>query len=375
MRFLTVPLSSSSRSMLARPLVVALAAWASLFAIMPGADAQALEKTVAVPDSESKTLHERLNGTLILARPDGGISAISLASLKSRDLRPAKQGHAAIHQLSGPDQKGQLIFVDDGGAASRIYRVFKLDGGKEKKLFTGEGDPTWDDAISPPSLAPNGALIAYVAQIAGQPIRRYTPLRAGPLRLWDVAADNGEGQGQGKGRDLNVFAGAERPSWFPDAQRLAYTVESPSAGNQPSVHLIDIRSGENTRFTEGRLPLVSSDGKTVLVMRGLALDMVLVDAQTREEQKIPRRHGIDTPIALFDSRYLIYRGAMTAGHPASGIDKGSGSGSAAATATSTSVQPIMMMDIKTGEFTTLVAQIDSRAAVAATSGAAIGQKK
>ena len=202
---------------------------------------------------ETPELIQRLAGTIITVKPVGGIIAVDLPSLHTRDIRPANAGRSAVHQLSEPDREGRVAFVDGGGTAGRIYHVQAIKDGAEKKWFDGHGDPLWDNAISPISLSSAAGKVAFVAQPAENAGKKFQPLLRGPLRVWD---------GSTGVHEVAVSAAGERPSWFPDGRRLAYTATA-GAGSDPSVHLVDTQSGDDRLLTEGHLPLVSSDGKRV----------------------------------------------------------------------------------------------------------------
>ncbi|MEP7155411.1 MAG: hypothetical protein ABI905_06535 [Betaproteobacteria bacterium] len=313
---------------------------------------------------ETPQLRERLTGMIVTVKPVGGIIAIDLPGLQTRELRSSGGAHTAVHGISEPDAAGRVVFVDGGGTAGRHFNVQWSAGGAEKLLFTGKGDPLWDHAISPLSLSPTGERIAYVVQQPGNEGRQYQPLVKGPLHVWDSSA--------GVSRDLSITSTDERPSWFPDGQRLAYVSPASASDNsptEPSVHIVDTRNSSDTVLAPGHLPLVSTDGKTVLLMRGKTFEIVLVDVATRRETMVPRVHGFGTAVALFDSRYLVYKGKPTPGEP---------------TGTTTNNSPLVgekpmlavkVLDLKTGEFATLIPLIDPRSAVTARGHATVPNAK
>lgn len=307
---------------------------------------------------ENPTLRERIAGTIVMVKPRGGIVAVDVASLQIIWLRPANTGFSAINSLSEPDEDGRIAFVGDSGASERGYAVSLIGREAEKVLFKGPGDPLWDHAISPISLAPRGGRIAFVAQPLENEGRQFRPLVAGPLRVWDPA--------NAMARDLGITATGERPSWFPDGRRLVYVAKAaaeqlPQVTDQsePTVRLLDTNSGEESILAAGHLPIVASDGKTVLVTRGRSFELFLIDVATRSETKVPRVHGLGTPLALIDSRYLIYKGATSPGAP---------------TGTTINNSPLVgpkqmlaikLLDLQTKQFTTLIPLIDPRNSVTA----------
>lgn len=307
--------------------------------------------------SETPALRERIAGTLVMTEPVGGIRAIDLATLGATTIRPSDAGHAAIHTLSEPDADGGVMFVSGIISPGRAYTVHITKHGHEQVLFSGPGDPLWDNAISPISLAPKGGKAAFVAQPPENAGKRFRQLTTGPLRIWDPATTSV--------RDLGVTAVGERPSWFPDGRMLAYvadTADSTPADARTSntvVRLLDTGTGDSTLLVPGHLPLVSSDGQTVLVIRGRNFEVVLVDVKTKTERVISRTHGLGTPIALIDSRYLIYKGKPTPGAPTGETTNNSPLVGPKA------MMAIKLLDLETGQFSTLVPLIDPRRSVTA----------
>ncbi len=315
----------------------------------PGMAVQAL--------SETPALRERIAGTLVYTEPVGGIRAIDLTTLNPKIIRASSAGHSAIHTLSEPDAEGGIMFVSGVVSSSRTYTVHLAKGGKEQVLFSGPGDPLWDNAISPISLAPKGGKAAFVAQPLENAGKQFRQLTTGPLRIWDFSTASL--------RDLGISAVGERPSWFPNGRMLAYVADAAASTPQdtrPSetlVRLLDTATGESTLLAPGRMPLVSSDGRTVLIARGRNFELVLTDVKNKTERVIRRSHGLGTPIALVDSRYLIYKGKPTPGAPTGETNNNS---------PLVGPKPIMaikLLDLENGQFTTLIPLIDPRRSVTA----------
>jgi hypothetical protein len=249
------------------------------------------------------------------------------------------------------------MFVSGIVSSSRTYKVHLTKGNMEQVLFSGPGDPLWDNAISPISLAPGGGTAAFVTQPPENAGKQFRQLTTGPLRIWDFSTASV--------RDLGITAIGERPSWFPDGRTLAYVADA--AVNTPPdarpsetlVRLLDTATGESTLLAPGRMPLVSSDGRTVLIARGRNFELVLIDVKTKTERVIRRSHGLGTPIALVDSRYLIYKGKPTPGAP---------TGETTNNSPLVGPKPMMaikLLDLESGQFETLIPLIDPRRSVTA----------
>jgi hypothetical protein len=305
-------------------------------------------------DLETPALLQHLHGTLIVDKPPGGIAAIDLPSLRVRDLRSAGDQKGGIVSLSGPDADGQVAFVTSGRGLSHTYVVNLLySTGVEEKLFIGAGDPLWDGAISPLALAPHGLKIAFVSQPPEDQNKHFQQLVTGPLQYWDSRTKNVH--------NLSVIALGLCPSWFPDGHRLAYA--TPVVGPHveeaplPRVHIIDTDSEVDSILTKGSLPLVSSDGRTVLVERRRGR-FVLVDVASRSERVFSRLPGLTRTVALVASRYLIYIGPPTPGMPTGETSHNS------PFVGPKPIQAIKLIDLDTREFVTLVPWFDPRGKVA-----------
>ncbi len=308
-------------------------------------------------ETETPELRQRIVGRLITEQPVGGILAIDLPSANSALLRPT--GGTAVVQLGGMDEEGRTVFVDEvkGGwnpwLRTTGYAVHLLTGQNEQKLFSGPGDPLWDHALAPPALAPRGGKVAFVAQPAENEGQRFRQLVKGPLKLWDPAA--------AAVRDLGVIAANGRPAWFPDGQKLAYTS---LASGEAVVHIFDTGSGKDEALGPGHLSLVSSDGGSVLVTRGAEAKLIVIDVASREERTVARTHGLSSPVALIDGRYLIYKGRPTPGAPTGLTEHNSNFVGAKP------MVAVKVMDLQSGQFATLVPLIDPRNTVLALAHAA-----
>ncbi len=282
----------------------------------------------AIPSPEIPVILQQVVGTIITTKPVGGITAVDLPSLRTRDLIPPVTGlrenwAKAIYEISGPDIQGQVAFVADGGDRSltgfRGYEVHLLRAdGKDEVLFTGPGDALWDHAISALALSPRGGRIAFITQPKENQDQRFRPLVNGPLQIWDVQSKSV--------RDLSITAVNQRPAWFPDGRRLLYVAPVPGSSplpylgpregepHLPVIHILDTETGVDSVLAKGHLPIVSSDGLSVLVERYRGR-FVLIDVASGNEKGFPALGRQGHPVALIGSRYVILYGRPLPGEP------------------------------------------------------------
>ncbi len=323
-----------------------------------------------VEGPEATDLAGRVHGHLVIKQGRDTtdnhprILALSLPRRQPSTLRsyPGSDLGGWIETVSGPDRNGRIAFVEERRFQSRDFAVktIRLDGGDEREEFgTRKGGLTDSFALSP-----SGKRIAYVgvltdAQMPG------ALLTTGPLEIWDTQKKTVHRTG--------ITALTEPLSWFPDSRRLAYVELVPKTaisqeiaaglqadpkflggvedwGSLPVVYLLDADSGKKTFLHLGWSPLVSLDGRSVILRWGSYRRLELASGEwTRVRwpgQWLP-------PIALLPGDLLIFPGLPTAGTKARHIKYGS-------FRVGSQLASIKVVELATGRFQTLVDYADPR---------------
>jgi hypothetical protein len=325
-----------------------------------------LTEPVALYEGESSGLRRTVQATVVIAAPrERAVIALDVASGRRQKLT-ASPTDGPIWQLSAPDRRGAVAIVTNGPGESR-YAIQLLLDGQEHRILSGAGDPLWDAPVGPLALSDNGQWLLAVTQPATD--ARYQPLFVGHLRCWNTST--------GEERMLRAeptLALGELPGWWPSRQEVVYaapgplgraatTPLAPSLQPDPQIRRLDLATGSEEVLVSGHQPVLSSDGLSMLFQRPDRRDWDWWAADGATIRPMPRLRGLRTPLALVDSRFLIYTGESSTGAPA-GLT----------TANSPLVGPKAMLSLKvadlvTGAYETLLDGIDPRRVLAARAGA------
>jgi len=266
------------------------------------------------------------------------IAAVALPSLNESTIQPPIEApYSIISQVSGPDQNGRIAYVQENisGGLARLG-IIRLDGTANKLVMTSTGR-AGSVFGAYPTLAPRGGNIAVMVMerdtVSASP---WTPVER--LAIWNVDTR--------RRLPATVDADDIGVSWFPDGNKLVYVASidrkslSPESlddlvGSDPAcratvdsldlipmVTTLDVQSGEIQPLHAGTNPVVSSDGRSILLECG---HFQLVDATSHAA--VPTTWAGDTqlhmvslgstqtPLALLDSGVVLYWGLPTAGTP------------------------------------------------------------
>jgi hypothetical protein len=305
-----------------------------------GRDQPRQPKPPTVDGPEATDLVAGITGLLVIEEPVGGLVGVRLPDLGRVEIRPPGRERNALLSLSGPDDQGRIVFVEQV-ADGFVVKSIQADGSREEVVFERSGDRP-ARTIGSPALAPTGGRVALVSDVETLFMKAppETTFEEGALELWDLATGGGGKTGQ-KALDGSV-------SWFPDGNRFAYaalispqTVEDrvfdayftalgqadsivPTVTRRIPVVLIhDLAAGERKVILIGRNPLVSTDGREIL-LQAIGEQWILYDVAAGTSEAIdwpgryrtgPVAYTLPSPIALVRGRRLIYRGVPTTGAP------------------------------------------------------------
>jgi hypothetical protein len=211
-----------------------------------------------------------------------------------------------------------------------------LADGRERTVIEGTGDPLWDDPIGAPALSGDGQWLLAVAQPQAE--ARYQPLFVGLLRCWNT--------GDGRERTLRakpVLALGERPAWASSSREIVYAAPgpqglasaaplAPAMQPDPQIRRLDLATGRDELLTAGHHPV------------------------------LPR-----VPLALVDSRYLIYTGEPSPGAPVGNTVNNS------PLAGPKPMLALKVSNLASGAHETLLDGIDPRLVLAARGGAMLSR--
>lgn len=332
--------------------------------------------------AESVSLLAQVHGVLVTQHrraTDGftaEIAAVELPGLQQTIIRPPVEGqYVFVTQLSGPDEAGRIAYVQENsdGSIARLSTI-RLDGTDNRVILTAVGKSHRVFGAYP-TLAPKGGNIAIMegasnmaggAQSAGD----------GRLTIWNI----------GTKQPTRVAVDAEDVgvSWFPDGDSLVYVANAskdsvlPPAldeltGNSPEclesvdgldaipvLSVLDVRSGKVHLLHIGTNPVVSSDGRSVLLRCGGFIVLNLANGSVApakwpgdsQLQMVWLGH-IQTPLAFLGGHVVVFRGLPTTGapvirNPLRGVNGGG------------QLVTIKVAAIGTHEFQTVIPAIDRR---------------
>jgi len=295
--------------------------------------------------------------------------AIYLPELKKQVIQN-RSGKEGIHAIAGPDTKGCIVYVkNDMMAQKHSLKMTDLNSSMDVVIFERSGDAIWERVIGHDiALSPSGEKVAFVGKHQTLNIDSHKRLGFlidyGPLEVWLVEAKTP--------LKTNVHAVDRGMSWFPDNNRLAYTTllprsrifqEQPSQeiseefdnwDRIPAVMVFDLSAGTSHFLHVGWGPVVSLDGRSVLVS-DVKKQHWLVDVETRQPRQISWPGDWDSAVISFVGENLIlYFGPPTTGSELQWTTRNS------PFVGSKLMRTLKVADLQSGKFKTVLSPADPR---------------
>lgn len=292
---------------------------AALFMLSTTALQQRTLKTIDGP--ETATIGATVTGYLLMDRPVGGIVAYELPTCREITVFPERQ--SAVQCVAGPDLRGRIVYLQKGPDDVTRLKTASIDGTGNTEVVAYK-ERVWGVFGNQLALAPKGGLAAVLARPAGK--QMHDPkayLMEGSLEVWDIEKKR-------LARTLpNVLE--KGFSWTPDGNalllvRMVGTSElkdwspGPDAFGSgfknwkevPALYSLDVERGTLRFVCVGWYPVVTEDGKSVLVSDwdGRWVRGRLEDGASEAISWPGNWRG---PIAVLSDDTIIYWGLPTTG--------------------------------------------------------------
>jgi hypothetical protein len=249
------------------------------------------DPTISGP--EAKDIAPRVSGYVIRTKTRSELIALSLPAMNETLIRRTASKddelHPTIHAISGPDSKGRIAYIEDHFFVPNekdrrhLLKTIQVDGTGDTELFSRPGSAMWATTAigrgeigTHLALATTGNKAAFLSGVSEKQMPRAL-LHEGNIEIWDIDKKLRQ--------DVIVKAINQPMSWFPDGKRLAFVklvardeLPKQAIGLErfgryfdqswdavPAIHVLDIETGQVSFLHVGWTPVVSSDGKAVLV--------------------------------------------------------------------------------------------------------------
>lgn len=299
--------------------------------------------------------------------------SMSLPSLKKRVIQN-RQGKGGVYTLVGPDESGRIVYAQDYFFITKNkkheLRVTTLEGISDSVIFERPGDIIWENVIGKNmALSSTGGKVAFVGKhytidIGSSNYGTNTPfLEYGPLEVWLIETRTPVIT-HAKALDMGM-------SWFNDGNRLAYVSLLPLAevmvahtqqvieggfkgwDRVPIVMIFDIINGTSQFLHVGWNPLVSPDGKAIL-LSGVNKQNKIVSVETKQSRPVSWPGDWGGAISFVGDDLILYFGLPTAGTDPQWTQRNSPLVGAKPMGT------LKIANLNTGKFKTVLNYVDPR---------------
>lgn len=304
------------------------------------------EQNLTVSGPETKDVASRVTGYVVWTKSGTELLALSLPAMVRTVVRRTAPEDAeyypTIHAASGPDSEGRIAYIEDHFFVAdkkdekHLLKTVKVNGTEDTEVFSRPGNAMWATSAAGRgeigthlALAPSGGKAAFLSGLSGRQMPRAL-LHEGNLEIWDVAK---------KLRHNVTTKAIDQPmSWFPDGKRLAYVKlvprnELPESATGlekfgqyfgeswnvvPAIHILDAETGQSIFVHVGWVPVVSFDGKAILVggwddHSEFTWNRLQLESRDTTPIKWPGDAG--GAIAAPTENIVLYKGLPTAGAP------------------------------------------------------------
>jgi len=328
-----------------------------------------------VPGPEAEDLVARVRGTIVISEPVGGLRTVLLPRKDLSTPRVPDSGLLPVHSVAGPDARGRIAFIEnDMLKKHHSLKLIGLDGEGEATVFEAQGDTLWEHAAGKYlALDARGELLALVARAEGMQLRsRDAYLMEGELEVWRV---------ESRERVASPHRALDDTlAWFPDGKRLAYTALIDPAEAEallrvhvrpdeefgratkgwervPAVHVLDLETGRSRAVHAGERPLVSPDGRSIL-LQDFELHWRILDLETNQSRPFAAVGAIHPgAIAFVDPDTVLYWAWPTEGSATEYTEHNS------PLVGKKQMRALKLVDLRDGRFQTAVPFVDPRHAV------------
>jgi hypothetical protein len=295
------------------------------------------DESAVVKGPEDPSLARTIAAYVLTDEPLGGITAYDVRSGAKMTIRTAGERRGFIHAVAGPDATGRIAYIlETSDRFSEVKTARITEDAKTDKMIDGStlirvrGSALWDDVLGLElALSHTNGRVALIQDVKSVQLRDPSALFGrGTITIVDLDGPEGKPHLQ---RTAIESLDNKGMSWTPDGVGLLKVdlmdreqVERmwgklSAANNQigmwsriPVVIRVDTRTLSERPCCVGTHPVVSTDGKTMLVWAIDGYSLVNLDDGAVRGVTWPGDRG-GAVIGFVESTIVVYRGYPTEG--------------------------------------------------------------